>query len=786
MKHKVSVDELDQYMHYVHEKTKPQKSLNEFLQTDDNQRIIADLTSIDFTKHNFDLSFADLSGAILDNINFNGHNVILKGANLTGASLKGTKFTGQINLEKVKFGSIELTNQLFESCQLENAVYSPDASNIIMIRPTETMLNKYLALDSSKPNLNLFLTRELGYLYPKLNLVADLSGMTIDSKFNGADLSFSNLANCKITGQIDDLTLRDCLTHNTLFSNCHLKNVDLRGTNLAEGSFTQEKTFVGAKFEGQVRLESPKLSFGENLEMAENKGIIPIGQNSAFSITGTPTFDPCYRADQVDTVRTYAKFTKEDVEKYCKAVRTQQASGSTPSFHEFMNLKETIVPDFSELNLNGLDLSGAIFTNCNFSYSTFNGCKLDNAIFNYCNFSGCSFSTPLFAKKNIPSKYPVLSRLEDYAKFALKQAGVEYKHTSMQNTNFSNCNLTWADLAAVTAKRAIFNDVTGVNLYARGADLSEGAQANRANFVGANLDEVDASGITAEEIDLSHSTGVNSKFNRATMHFANFTDSQYNGADFTSAKLTASNFFKAKLKAAKLEDTLLNQARMGADISKAKINANMKNADCSNMNFADNAPPTIANMNVPIQDPNSLKAKLRSEETDITNTKKDVYNKYAFRIIVATALFTAAIPLIIMHLAPTLIAATVINSMMSASIITVSALACDLAMENILGFSPGANKMVANFFGAEGVARIQAEQAKNNINQISNERNALINERSELHKSEQEISRNANKRYQELARQNAAPEQASFLSKLISRGKNPRINNQNQVLNQQI
>ena len=775
---KVTIADLDGYMHYVHSKAAPKKSLNEYisdLKDLSGNRIIADLSNINWPKTKIDLSYGDFSGSILDNIDFNGKNVVIKGANLRGASLKNSKFTGQIDLGKVKLGSIELRSDIFVSCQLAKAEYEPNAAKIIMLQVTKTQIDGYLALTNPKPNLNKYLEANFGHQYPGLAIVADLSNKVIDSRYNGADLSGSNLENTTITSEIANLQLRGCYTHNTIFKDCKLIEPDLRSTCLAEKGIYLSQAFRAAIFKGNIELESPKLSIGTNINLAREIGTLPafntplesmsleMDDMPILNITGNPVFDPCYNKENTDLERVYKKFSRKDVDEYCNSVHKHE-SGIIPSFNEFKKLKPHEVADLSELNLRDLNFSNTRFDKCDFSYSQLNRSNFDNASIKNCNFSGANFASDALVK-NLMGSDSRFATFEKYARSGLKNLGIEYKTTSMVNANFSDCNFTWTNLTNVNARNATFNDITGINLEATDLKLDDGAQAHGANFSGACLDRVQASRLEAEDANFSHITCKKGNFKGAYLDCSNFSNSKFDGSDFSDSSLNASNFFKSSLKSTKLINSKMNGSRVNADISSANINASMNNSDCSSMYHNDISSPRIDHIGDPLTDHNAFKFQEMQIQQEMTKKKSNAYNKYAILLIGVTALMAIAMPITILHFVPALMTVTGAQSIINTGIVAVTALITDLTMEKVLGYSPGINKLMTNLFGVDALADLQNKRSLERIHEVSNVRNTVNNERKQLQSHEHEIIKTTQERYKQSQTQ---PVKESFVEKLIT------------------
>jgi uncharacterized protein YjbI with pentapeptide repeats len=720
---KVTIDDLRQYMTEINNK-EVTKSLNEFIAEKHPKlkdlAIIADLTGIKFDEDNkIDLTGAILAGTKLDGIEFSGKYVILKDADLRGASINGCTFTDNIDLNGTKLGSIILSSNMFKKCKLNNAEYDPTAPKIAMVAVTDKQIKGYLKLREEghplgKGSLNDYLTQVLRHNYPEdITIIADLSERVIDNRFNGADLTESNLKHATITGEINNLTLRDCYLEDTYFEECKLISPDLRGTCMSSvNGISQE--FVAARFMGEVVFTDPKLSIGGNIEEAVKKGILPQTANDIkndedkviskgkFTVEGNPVFDPCYikgsTKEEAANIRPLRKFTTDDLKNYAAECERLMGLGvkrkDFPDFHKFIckehNIKEQeFTPDLSEAEIKNIDLSFLTFNRCNFSYAQFVSCNLEKAKFKNCNISGADFT-----------------RTDGY--FGRK--------TVLTYANFDDSDITCAKLNYLNAKGIKMNKTIAVNLEAEGLDITRG-EAQGAIFAGSWLYGLKAKELQANRANLSYAFCKNADYSNAKLKYANMSYGNFTKANFTDTELNYSNLLGARLREANLTRAKLNYARVAADVSKAQlIETELNEGDLAGMFYDKEKEPEIENVNLKaaIESKEAHKLDKIQIEQKIKANEKSIYNKYAIGIAVASVLLTVAAVALIHFAVPAVLAAGLIATVLPvASAITgttIAAVAIDRFVQSKfesfgLGIKLGLVEGIANLFGAKKIIK---------------------------------------------------------------------------------
>ncbi len=740
MKVKISIEDLDEYIEYIHNNKESKINLNSYLQHTRpdlfGKPIIADLSNFDFGKNKIDLRDADLSGSILDGIDFNGQNVIVKGAIFIGSSLKNTKFTNGINLDGVKFGSIALDNQMFVDCQLAESLYDPTSSKIIGYKLNDIQLKQYLGYKNPKKNINEYLEEKYGYQYPGFKIVANLKGLVIDEKYNGADLSGSNIEESIITGEIDNLILRDCITQNTHFKDCTLINPDLRGTCLATKGKLLQQSFEAITFQGSVTFDSPKLSIYANISSAAEKGLIPehntelenlaleLDSLPIFDIKGAAIFDPCYNKDDLRIDKKYTKVTKKDILKYCSFVQEQIGSyyTDTPSFSSYMHLKPDEYIDLSGLDLKDIDFSNTKFNNCNFSFTNLSGSKFDKAIFNNCNFSGCNMSN-----RSINSQFLNLASIEDRIRSYFNQ---QKTVTSIKKTTFNDCNFTWADMTGADAVDVKFQNLTAINLNAPNLQISGNALANGANFAGSYLSRINASGLEAIGANFSNTICTEGHFEHSHLDQSDLSKANFDQAHMKEASINRANCTKTRFSKADLTGASIKQTKMAADVSSATMtNCSIDHSDMSKITHKSD--PIVENISgTPLTDLNANKYDTIQIEQQKTNNSKSIYSKNALFLIATSAALTLVMPLALVELG--VISFLAIQPFVVTAIMTTSALIVDAVMEKTLGYSPGVTKIIANFFGAKTMIETENDLPNKKQAELIAKHTRLKEERSSL------------------------------------------------------
>jgi uncharacterized protein YjbI with pentapeptide repeats len=701
----INFEDLDGYSKHLRDNPQSLISLNEYIAQIKNipQEVMADLSKIKFSENpRIDLTNANLSGCILDGLEFSGKYVIIKGADIRGASINNTKFTDHISLAGTKLGSLTLSRDVFFNCQLKDAEYSPSLSDTIMVSVTNKQLQDFLNLEAPV-SLNDYLNNLLKEKYPKnCKIVADLSGRTIDSLFSNKDISGANLRNATITGKITNLSMRDCLTHETLFSNCHLINPDLRGTALVDKS-SGGQGYEAAIFSGEIIFDQPKTSLGiNNISLLEDNSLVPLQNNSSFSVND-PLFDPCYIVNSNDpNIRESIKFTRRDVESY--AAYCISAPGEVQSFNQWKKLPKNSIADLSELDLSNIDgLNKGKFEHCNLSLTNFSGNDLDEITFKHCNLTAANFNK----NRNF-----------------LTSVFFTTKKTTLINAKFEDCNLNCATLDNVDATGVNFTNVIGLNIKAKGLIINN-VIAKNINFSGSYLPELEAISLKANESNWSYAYCKSANYTEAELNGSNFAFTDCTKALFASAKLNYANFLGSKLNNSDLTEAELNKARMAANIEYAKMTGTkLSDADLEGLyGEARSKGVDFISALISVEQYHYAASQARQE---MEENKKSIYNKYSIGIIGATIATSALIPATIYALLPAALAATTMAIaapiIAAVSVIIIGAIAVEKTIEHFTAYNIGITKSIADIFGAEKIVKkknAKLDAQENEHNQLS-------------------------------------------------------------------
>ena len=638
----ISFEDLEEYSGYHRSDDNEPKSLNEFIQDKYNldSNVRAKLSKITFDKdHRIDLTNANLSNVILDDVDFNGEHVVLKGADLRGSSTKNTKFTNYINLEGVNFGNIILDRNKFSLCQLKGAIYKPfePENKKIEVQVTDRMLKEFLKEKEKNVNLSQFISDKLGL--KKDSVIADLSDHIIDSKFSNVDISGSNISDCIIKGDIENLKMRDCKISETLFESLTMKNSDLRGTNLA--SYLGENRNKGAIFSKNV------VFLGGNFSLPKEKAKDLVEKSfGTLTISESVRFDPNYNKDS-DIENEYVKCDRSQFKAYAEyCLTTKQEEIKTIS--QFLDLKANQVADFSNEDLSKIELINGKIDRCNFSFCKFAGSKFSETEFKNCNLVNSSFV-------EYPAKY-------------LFFTGEPIK-SNLNRVSFVDCDLTAADLREAKAPGINLINSTAINLKADAIDIEKGkiensdlsgsswekatvnlnskysnwsfANCYKTNFQGAGLEKNEFCSINAQEAIF---TGTKLSF--SDLAHGNFSFTHAENANLDNAKLQSANF-----EGAKISGTTLNDADISALIGTLKKD--------KEVDFA-----------TAISCEEQIRYAKEQKEAQIKDNKEKIYKEYCKNIVFAIVVIAISLPLVIPVILPVTVAAVVMPIIFTPLVIT--------------------------------------------------------------------------------------------------------------------
>ena len=204
----------------------------------------------------------------------------------------------------------------------------------------------------------------------------------------------------------------------------------------------------------------------------------------------------------------------------CGDMKEVDFTESVLSFAKFQNC----ILSNRKIDLVGLDLGNAAFTNVDLSNSNLSSCHLDSATF-----QGC------FMKGVIIKKAHTLSLWMDQNTCATLDNAV-LSGCNLEGISFANASLKEADLSDCILNRA---DFTKANL--KGVNLSR-SKLDFANFSSSNLTEAILNGCTLIKSNFSAA-----KLNKAKCQGCQFQSSIFVGAEMEKTSCTGSNFQFADL-----------------------------------------------------------------------------------------------------------------------------------------------------------------------------------------------------------------------------------------------
>lgn len=197
--------------------------------------------------------------------------------------------------------------------------------------------------------------------------------------------------------------------------------------------------------------------------------------------------------------------------------------------------------DFSDADLSGADfshavLSGAVFTGAALFKANFSDAVIENCIFDKADMAG-AILTGLHLKH---SSF-VNTNFEGASLDNIKVS----PGTSMKNTIFNNCNLSYADFQHVDLSFAQLENAIMYEIYLCDSNLN-----------GANLRDAELSGSNLEKASLAGAQLRNAIFDNSNMKFANLENADLRGASLMYTDLTNVRIIKTKVQSDTL-DTII-------------------------------------------------------------------------------------------------------------------------------------------------------------------------------------------------------------------------------------
>ncbi len=246
---------------------------------------------------------------------------------------------------------------------------------------------------------------------------------------------------------------------------------------------------------------------------------------------------------------------------------------------------------FSDINLNGANLTKAKlefvnFTNVNLEHANLAEAEIACCDFNYANFSNANLNhVVIFLSNFVEANFQSTNLKNIYIKYCDKDL-CDFSRANFSRADCSNavfiCNLT----------NAIFKDTNLNGIRFRLNDFEfdgNKTQLNNIDFSECNFSEVDFTTVDLTGVNLSNANLSGANFYKTDLINAILTDANLTNANLTNAKLTNTN-----LKYANLTDANLSNAYLqGADLENTNLTrailtkADLRNANLDNANLTD-------------------------------------------------------------------------------------------------------------------------------------------------------------------------------------------------------
>lgn len=346
-------------------------------------------------------------------------------------------------------------------------------------------------------------------------------------------------------------------------------------------------------------------------------------------------FDPAYvrgsSKQEREQEKQYVRMTREDAESYLKALKTNpdlQINDFAKTLMSKKGMKEVagarIIADFSsrklengkveQVNLSGLDFTGAhmqraCFSGANMKDCNFTGADLSQAVFESANISGAKFINTTARDTNFfycdMSSASIASNSDfrrafmrgsdgtgaivkdsnfNYANIrhgkwddasisdsqfnytnleGISLAGADLRRVSMQHSILDKAIMEGVEMAKVDLQGSMMNDVIATNAKIKDSILKD-IEARRIDLTDAELDKL----CTLEGADLQRAI-----MTRVEADGVNFQKARLEQADLTFASLREANLEKVNARFAKLEGAVVDSCKAteidisGADLS---------------------------------------------------------------------------------------------------------------------------------------------------------------------------------------------------------------------------
>ena len=221
---------------------------------------------------------------------------------------------------------------------------------------------------------------------------------------------------------------------------------------------------------------------------------------------------------------------------------------------ENANLAEAEITccDFNSANFCNANLANVIIFFSNFIEANFQNANLTNIYVEYCPKDLCDFSRANFSRANC-SNAVLICNLSDSIFKDTNLNGIRFRlsdflfggnKTQLNNIDFSDCNFSGVDFTTV--------DLTGVNLT--------GANLSHTNFYEADLINAILTNANLTNANLTNAKLTNANLTNANLADANLSHAYLQGADLEGANLTKAILTKGDLRNSNLDNANLKDA----------------------------------------------------------------------------------------------------------------------------------------------------------------------------------------------------------------------------------
>jgi uncharacterized protein YjbI with pentapeptide repeats len=227
---------------------------------------------------------------------------------------------------------------------------------------------------------------------------------------------------------------------------------------------------------------------------------------------------------------------------------------STISAREFLERKGRGQKDFSNTDMQGIDLSGQFLCDINLENSTLMGVKLRGCTLEYTNFDFANLQHADFS--NARTNYRIRNGRYIYQPVKMVEANLEnailfktqLQEALLSKTNFKKASLNQAVLEGANLSQAELCQ----------ADLSF-SKLSKANLSQANLYQVDLANANLSRADLTRANLQDANLTDSHLRTATLLKANLNNANLARANLLGATFGGANLKGASLQQAIYDK-----------------------------------------------------------------------------------------------------------------------------------------------------------------------------------------------------------------------------------